>query len=423
MTPKQPTPREQIVVLGGGFAGVRFIQRLAEQKPVAEITLVSQEAYQTYTPSLYEVASGRHPRLVCFAIEDCLTGLGVTFRQATVTGIDVRRQLLRLDDKEELAYDQLVLALGMVTNDYGIPGVKEFAFPLKTAQDAWLLRQHIEAEYRDAQDDQAALAKRKLRFLIAGGGPTGVELAGGLAEFRARLSRRFGVPPHLTTLEICEAGPEILGGKDTRVIQAVRRRLRSLGVKIKTNSPVKANEVRAVVIGNERESTETLIWTAGLKVPKLIASLNSVQKLRDGRIAVDGYLRAVGRENIWVIGDIAGSPDSGTAQIALHQADSVADNLNRFLNKERLIDYELATPILVIPIGARFAIVRLGRWVITGWPGMLLRSAADLRYLLNLLPFREAIATWLVRNRPCPDCRMQLRQLLSSQPSVFGRQI
>lgn len=410
----------KIVILGGGFAGLRLAQQLAKRHLRAEITLVNREAYQTYTPSLYEVVCGRHPRLVCFSLAESLAGTGVTFCQDTVTAINLKQQRLNLKSGQKLVYDQLILALGMVTNDYSIPGVKEFAFPLKTAQDAWFLRQHIEAEYRDAQDDPIQLAKRKLRFLIAGGGPTGVELAGGLAEFRHRLSGYYGVSPKLTTIEICEAGPEILGGKDLPLIARVRHRLERLGVKIKTKSPILANEVRAVVVGQQREATETLIWTAGLKVPELIQSLAGIDRQRDGRVVVDGYLRALGRDNIWVIGDLAGTPDSGTAQIALHQAEAVAANLPRAMTGQEFLYYQFKKPIIVLPIGERFAVTRIGGWLVAGWFGAVLRRMADLRYLLNILPFSEALATWFDRHRPCPDCQMQLRQFVTT--SILGRQ-
>ncbi len=332
--------------------------------------------------------------------------------QGTITGLNLRTQTVKLADGNSLPYDQLVIALGMISNDYHIPGVAEYAFPLKSTADAWSLRQHIESEYFDAQDESRSMMRRKLRFIIAGGGPTGVELAGGLAEFRRHLSWDLGIDPRLTSIEICEAGEEILGGKDQRLIKVIRRRLTKLGVVIKTKSPILKEEVAAVLIGDQREATETLIWTAGTKVPPLIEKLGGVTLNRSGRIVVDGYLRAQGFANVWVIGDLAATSDSGTAQIALHHGEYVADNLVRVLTNQPLRHYEPAPPILVMPIGARYAIIRLGHFVIQGWLGMAIRYLADLRYLLSFLPLTEALNTWLVGHRPCALCRMQLANLL-----------
>ena len=409
--------RPRILIVGGGFAGIRLAQRLARFRVSAEIFLVNRETYQTYTPSLYEVVCGRHPRLVCFSIPDALAGTGVVFHQGTVDKIEFKHQTVTLADGISFDYDHLVLALGMVTNDYGIGGVHDYAFPLKTAQDAWLLRQHIESEYVAAQGRPTAEARRKLRFVIAGGGPTGLELAAGLAEFRRHLSRDFGIPLSTTRIEICEAGPELLGGKDPRLISLVRRRLDQLGVKLLTSSPILKDEVKTVVIGKHHEATETLIWTAGVKVPKLIEELRGVERQHDGRLLVDGHLRAIGRKNVWVVGDVAGTPDAGTAQIALRHADLVAENLRRQLAGLPLAHYEPGTAILVMPLGARFAIVRLGNVILRGWAGMLVRYLADLRYLLSLFPLSEALSIWFVRHRPCPDCRLRLARLIGLEQS------
>lgn len=409
----------RILILGGGFGGLRLARRLAKFGVEAAVTLVDQSAYQLYTPSLYEIVTGHDPRLVCVSFVEALHGSGVTFHKGRVTQITLRERSVELASGERLAYDHLVLALGTETNDYGIRGVKEYGFALKTVADAWLLRQHIESEYEGARFGSMPEKRRKLRFVIAGGGPTGVELAGGLAEYVRQLARTAGISRSVTEIELCEAGPTILAREDPRVIRLAKRRLARLGVRIKTESPIRKEEVRAVVIGREREATETLIWTAGVKVPKLIAGLRGVMHNRQGQVVVDPYLRAAGRDELWLLGDLAATVDSGTAQTALHQADTVAFNLAAVLAERPPTHvYEPHPPRLIMPIGADSAIVRFGQFVWQGRLGMWLRYLVDLRYFLSALPLRQALKLWLMRTAPCPDCRAKLAPLLTQRGST-----
>lgn len=406
--------RMKIVILGAGFGGVRLAQLLAPliRAGQAVVTIIDQESHHLYTPSLYEIVAGVSPKQVCLPLTDCLRQTGVRLIEGRVTALKIRSERVVLQDKTEVGYDQVVLALGSVTNFYGIKGLPEYAYPLKTLRDAWLLRRHIESEFADAVDDPKRVAERKLNFLIAGGGSTGVELAGELALYRRRLAEQFGVPLEWSRIELIEAGPRILGRADKKTALLASRRLHELGVVITTKTAVKEEHVRSVVLLDQTRQSETLIWAAGVAPHPLVATLGGLEHDRRGLLLVDGYLRAHGRSNVWVIGDLASTPDAGTAQTALRHADHVAANLRATLTGEPLSVYEPVRPYLVMPIGHGYGVAELGNWVFGGWLASVLRRLVDLRYLARILPFSQALRVWLARHKPCPNCHARLRDMV-----------
>lgn len=405
----------RIVVLGGGFGGIRVARRLAAQLSLheAEITLIDRESHHLYTPSLYEIVGGVSPRQVCIPMSEALVGTHVEFKQATVDRVSLRNRTLTLTTNEVIQFDHLVLALGSVTNYYGIKGLERYAFPFKSVRDAWLLRQHIDGQFRDAADDRKSVAAPKLNFLIAGGGPTGVELAGEIAQYAGRLAKHFRVPKSWFRVELVEAGPTVAGRFASRVSAMVRRRLQALGVRIVTNTVVREERLRAVVLNQRTEQTETLIWTAGVMPNPFVGSIRGLTLDKRGHVLVDGYMRAFGTENVWVAGDIAATVDAGTAYATLAQADVVARNLARtVLGSPAFESYHVQSQKVIMPIGHDYAVMQYGDFVAAGWWVSLLRQLVDFRYLLSVLPLGKALKIWLVRHEACPSCKAQLRDVL-----------
>lgn len=407
--------KADVVILGAGFAGIRaarLIGRLADQLKL-RVLLIDREDHHIYTPSLYEIVGGHAPRQVCIPIQETIAGLPVEFLQASVKNLSVSKRTIELADGGQVEFRYLIIALGSGTNYYGIPGVEEHAYPLKTARDAWLLRQHIEVEFAKAaashsSDDQ----QRHIRFLVAGGGPAGVELAGELALVSRRLARLHHIPRQRVHIELLEASPEILGRSQPKTIAYARSVLRALGVAIHTTSPVKKDRVRSVIFGSTKEASETLIWTAGVTPPAFIKKLKAFEHDRAGRIVVDGFLRAHGAENIWVVGDCASVQDSGTAFAAIAQASCAAGNVVRAHLHEQQLAYDPTTPAMAMPVGRQRGVVQYDNLVVTGPIVRLAKALIDIHYFSTILPLSKAIKLWLVRRESCPNCGRRYRQML-----------
>ncbi len=404
-----------VVILGGGFAGLRaarLLGRFAGQLNL-RVVLIDKEDHQIYTPSLYEIVGGHTPRQVCIPIRDSLAGLPVEFIQATAKNIVVNKCLIELAGGTTISFRHLILAIGSVANYYDIKGVEQYAFPLKTARDAWVLRQHIETEFVKAAETTSKGSRAgHLRLLIAGGGPAGVELAGELAYFTRTLARRHHVPHRQVNIELLEASPEILGRFKPDVIDYVRRTLGELGVTIHTQSPVKEEKLKSVVFGATREVSETLVWTAGVTVPPLLAKLKAFAKDKAGRLIVDGYMRANGAQHIWVVGDCVSAADSGVATAAMAHADCAAGNIVRLETNQPLVEYEPTVPALAMPIGHHDGIFQYDGLTLKGPIIRLIKAVIDLNYFASILPLGKALRLWTIRRESCPDCGRRFRETL-----------
>ncbi|MBI4175424.1 FAD-dependent oxidoreductase [Candidatus Berkelbacteria bacterium] len=405
----------QIVIVGGGFGGCQVLTQLAPaiQNGEIRVTVINPELHHLYTPSLYEVVGGTHPRQVCIPLAALAAAAGAVFERGTVSRISLREQAVTCADGTRFAYDHLILAVGSVTNFYGIRGLKEYAYPFKSLRDAWVLRQHIEQEFADAAHDSREIAERKLTIVIAGGGPTGVELAGELAGFTRRLALLHRIPLRRIAIELVEAGPTLVGRAMQEVQRLARARLRRLGVHITVQTTVKEERIRSIVLSHGTRQSETLIWTAGTAPHPLLATIRGLTTDRTGKIVVDGSLRAHGHPTVWVIGDSASVSDTGTAQAALRHGRSVAANLLRTVRQHPLIPYEAKPSALIMPIGRQYAVAQIGSYVVAGWLVALLRHLVDFRYLLHLVPLGLAWQIFTARHEPCPDCHQPLRDLLA----------
>ncbi len=333
------SPKKRVVILGGGFGAVataRHLEVLFRRRWDVEVVLVSRDNFLLVTPLLFEVFSGALDVRSCsFPIR---AALGTTrFVEATVRGADLDRRVVRLATPaggSELAYDQLVLALGSKTNREMIPG-SEHAFTFKTLADALLLRNHVIERFERA--DMEADPRRKaqlLTFVVIGGGLVGVELLGELTAFVD------GITPLYTRVArgevrflLVQGGdrvmPEIdpaLAGYGARVLAGRR------GVDVRLNTRVRAIEPGAVRLGNETVAAETIVLAAGT-VPNPVAAGLPVEKDRSGRILVEPTLRCRSHSEVWALGDCAsvpgpdGKPYPGLAQHALREARVLAGNV------------------------------------------------------------------------------------------------
>src|SRR3954451_23711206 len=297
-------PKKRIVILGGGFGGVytaRHLERLCKSRPDVEIVLVSRDNFLMMTPLLFEVCSGALDARHCsFPIRAFLRT--TRFVEATVEGIDPQRRVVRVSgggEPGELGYDQLVIALGGMTNRRMIPG-SEHAFTFKTLADAFLLRNHVieRLERADVEPDPAR-KRRQLTFVIVGGGLVGVELFGELTAFADGIAPLY---KHVSRDEarfiLLQGGDRLMPEIDPRLADygtGVLRQRR--GADIRTGAQVRAIEPGAVRLPAETIEADTIVLAAGTTIEPVVTAL-LVPKDRRGRIAVDGTMRCPSRPEV-----------------------------------------------------------------------------------------------------------------------------
>jgi len=334
----------RIVILGGGFGGVytaRHLERLFRRRPDVEIVLVSRDNFLVMTPLLFEVCSGALDlRHASFPIRAFLRT--TRYVEATVAGIDLDRRVVHLaaaGESGELAYDQLVLALGAMTNRTMIPG-SEHAFTFKTLADPLLLRNHIIERFERADVEPDAERKRQLlTFVIIGGGLVGVELFGELTAFADGIAPLY---KHVNRDEVrfvlLQAGERLMPEIDPRLADYGTRVLKGRrGADIRTHVHAQAIEPGKVHLSDQTIEADTIVLAAGIVPNPIVAGL-PVEKDRHGHIVVDGTMRSPSRPEVWALGDCAtipapdGTPYPNLAQHALREAKVLAKNIRAVLD-------------------------------------------------------------------------------------------
>lgn len=310
----------RVVVIGAGFGGLRVARGLAGA-PV-EVTIVDANNFHTFQPLLYQVATaGLDLDDIAYPVRGIFRRQrNVSVRMAAVTGVDLRARRVTTDRGAPIEYDTLVVAAGTVSHDFAIPGVAAHTFPLKAAGDAVALRTHLLARFEDAAlvGDAASAAPGALDVVVCGGGPTGVEMAGGLAELYQRvLAKDFpALAVDRARITLVEAADRVLGPFHEALGERARRTLERHGIEVITGTPVERVEPGAVhLVGGRVLTAGTVVWAAGVRASP-VAELLGVELGRGGRIVVGTDLSVPGWPEVFAIGDIAVDPAAPLAQVA-----------------------------------------------------------------------------------------------------------
>ncbi len=369
---------KRVVVVGGGFGGINLVKQLANDSRFG-VTLVDRFNYHSFTPLLYQVGMA--------FIEP--SNISYPFRRLFQEKENLRfhlGQLLRVDadrnsietDSGTLEYDYLVLALGTESNYFGMENVKENSHPLKTITDATNLRNHLLLNMeRAARSSDPEEQTRLLNIVIAGGGPSGVEVAGMLAEMAHTIAPKEypEIPRVNNAIYLIEAGPHLLGPMSKRSQMEATLVLRKLGVQVKLNVAVKDYVDGNVILGNgERIPTEALIWTSGV-VGREIPGLPGDSFGRGKRILADQHNKIMGTDNIFAIGDIAlvttdaSYPDGHPmlAPVAIQQGKHLADNFKRAAEDRTLVPFQYKDKGTMAIISKYKAVVDLPRGFMKGF--------------------------------------------------------
>ncbi len=306
--------RPHVVIVGGGFGGLNAARAL--RKAPVDVTLVDGNNFHLFQPLLYQVAiAGLDADDIAYPTRGIVRKLGnVSFRLGRVTALDPGARTLTLADGATLAYDRLVLAAGAVTNTFGVAGADTNALGMKTLRDAERIRTEILRRFERAASDVAAgrtVPEGALAIAIVGGGPTGVELAGGLQELLSRVLKRDF--PSLNVdgarITLVEATDRVLGTFAPKLSSRAARTLERMGVTLQLGTGVSSIEAGAVVLADGRRiAAGTIIWAAGVKAGPLAAA-SGLPLGRGGRIVVDERLRVPTHPDVYVIGDLGASLD------------------------------------------------------------------------------------------------------------------
>jgi NADH:ubiquinone reductase (H+-translocating) len=314
-----------VLILGGGFAGVGAAQKLKDAD--ADVVLVDRHDYHTFQPLLYQLATGLlGTTAVGHSLRDLLEGHGnATIHKASVTAVDLEARQVSFDGLAPISYDYLVFGLGAKVNFFGTEGAAEHAFPMYTLPHAVRLKDHLLERWEAADRDAALVADGALNVVVVGGGPTGVETAGAIAElYRGDLAKDYrNVADDDARITLVEAGPELFPMFKPKLREYTAKALAERTVEVKTGTAVTSvSPTRVTLKSGDVLAAHTLVWGAGLQGNELVQSLG-LELQRGNRIAVGPDLALPDHPDVYVVGDMAAITDSKTGQV-LPQLGSVA---------------------------------------------------------------------------------------------------
>lgn len=389
-----------VVIVGGGFGGLAVAKRLARQRGVA-VTLVDRRNFHVFQPLLYQVATGGlSPADICAPLRSVLARhKNIRTLLGEVTGFDLagRRVLLR---DGELAYDYLVVAAGARHHYFGHEEWEAAAPGLKTIEDATEIRGRMLSAF-EAAERETDVEKRRalLTFLLVGGGPTGVELAGTLGEIaNDTLREDFRTfRPEEARIVLLEAGPRILAAFPEELSTAAERALLKLGVRVRTGVAVAAVDAEGVTLGTgERVAARTVLWAAGVKASPLGAMLGGAVD-RAGRVIVTPTCQLPGHGEVFVLGDMAtieGNPLPGVAPVAMQQGRYVGDAIGALERGGTLAPFAYVDKGNLATIGRAAAIADFGKVRMTGWMAWVLWLFIHIMYLVGFRNRVQVFVHW-----------------------------
>lgn len=382
---------KKIVILGAGYGGIMTAVRLQEKLAnyEAEVTLVNKNDYHYLTTWLHEPAAGTlHHDRCRIDIRSLINQNKIRFIKGEVKTIQPNEKVVTLSDQEQLSYDYLVIALGSEPETFGIQGLKEHAFSIRSINSVRMIREHIEYMFSKFQNEPHRTDY--LTFIVGGAGFTGIEFVGELADRMPQLCKEFDVDPQLIKIYNIEAAPTVLPGFDPELIEYAMKVLTEKGVIFKINTPIQECKPDGVTLATGEEIHScTVVWTGGVRGNSIIEQ-SGFESVR-GRVKVDEFLQSADYKDVFVIGDAAvifnpenGRPYPPTAQIAIQQGEKCASNIASLIKGLELKRFVPALKGTVASLGKGEAIGMVGSKKVFGPSAAKLKKLIDNRYLYTL---------------------------------------
>jgi len=400
----------KVVIIGGGFGGLKLARRLNNKEDI-EVTLIDKNNYHQFQPLFYQVATaGLDASNISFPLRKAFQGSkNVHVRLAEVKEIQTPNNKI-ITDIGEFDYDRLVIATGADTNFFGNDVLKQNAFPMKSTVEALQLRNSLIQNFEDAllvKDKDPLALQRMMTIVVVGGGPTGVEVSGALAEMRNNILPKDYPDLDFKEMKIylIEGSPKTLGAMSEKSSEQSLKYLKGLGVNVMTQTVVKSYDgTNAVLSNGETIGTKILIWAAGIKgnVP---AGIDASLIVRGNRIKVDRTNKIIGSENVYAIGDIAymetplyphGHPQ--VANVAINQAKNLAVNLVRQVtgNKHYQDEFEYKDKGSMATVGKNKAVVDIPKPKIHfgGWLAWMVWMSLHLVLIVGVKNRLQIFVNW-----------------------------
>ncbi len=376
--------RPKVVILGAGFGGLTAAKALDS---IADVTLVDRHNFQTFLPLLYQVSTaGLAADHIAHPIRGALRKTNIKFRMGSPITIDHKNKSVKLDSSEVLDFDYLVIAMGSATNDFGVKGVAEHALGMKSVSEALEIRSSILRRFEDLcrfEDDT------KFAITVVGGGPTGVEMAGAIAELKkGPLKSDYAKAAANISVNLVEAGPRLLPSFSPLLSNRTKRDLEKLGVNVLLNTSVSEVKPRMILLGDKTNlPSEVTIWAAGVTGEPVMKKLNL--PIVGGRIEIEPTLQVANYPHIFAIGDIAGAKGSDgrflpmVAPVAMQQGRYLKTQISNLLANKPLSPFKYRDKGSMATIGRHKAVVEVGPLKLAGIPAWYAWLWLHLFYLLG----------------------------------------
>lgn len=388
---------KKVLIAGGGFGGIVAARQLAKNQGL-EVTLITDSEFFRYCPSLYRVVTGYLRRQAIMHIRDLVPD-NIEVVVDKVTLIDRALRTLRTESGKTHQYDYVILSLGVVTSYFGISGLEQYSYGIKSIEDINKLHEHLHGQITSSGE----LDKN---YIVVGGGPTGVELSAGLSAYLRTIAKKHRIKRHKVNIELIEAAPRILPSMHPTISKKATKRLRKLKVKVSVDSKVEGETASSLVVSGRSIPTQTVIWTAGVaNHPFYKNNEDQFELSKRGKVVVNEHLQV--DKHVFVIGDNAETTYSGMAQTAVHQGHYAAHALSLMAVDITPKAYAPKTPAYVVPVGRNWAVMQWGLIKTGGMMAGMMRRFADLIGYADVMSWSKAVSLWTRTDdiqETCPKC-------------------